>query len=42
MAYQRSDEAIAGLTPIQYHITQQAGTERPFTGEYNSHKEPGI
>ncbi|MEM7731760.1 MAG: peptide-methionine (R)-S-oxide reductase MsrB [Pseudomonadota bacterium] len=42
MAYKKTDEAVAGLTPIQYHITQQAGTERPFTGEYNSHKEPGI
>ncbi|MEM6589818.1 MAG: peptide-methionine (R)-S-oxide reductase MsrB [Pseudomonadota bacterium] len=42
MAYQKTDEAVARLTPIQYHITQQAGTERPFTGEYNSHKEPGI
>ncbi|MEM7596897.1 MAG: peptide-methionine (R)-S-oxide reductase MsrB [Pseudomonadota bacterium] len=42
MAYEKSDEAIARLTPIQYHITQQSGTERPFTGEYNSHKEPGI
>lgn len=42
MAYQKTDEAVARLTPIQYHITQQAGTERPFTGEYNNHKEPGI
>lgn len=42
MKYERTREAIAGLTPEQYRITQQAGTERPYTGDYNDHKEPGI
>lgn len=30
------------LTHIQYHVTQESGTERPFTGEYWEHKEDGI
>jgi len=42
MTYERSDAAIARLTPEQYRVTQQAGTERPFSGEYNLHREPGI
>ena len=30
------------LTPIQYKVTQQKGTERPFTGEYYKHDEKGV
>ena len=30
------------LTEEQYYVTQKKGTERPFTGEYNDHKENGI
>ncbi len=30
------------LTPIQYHVTQEKATERPFTGEYYDHKENGV
>jgi len=41
-AYAKTDEAIARLTPEQYRVTQQSGTERPGTGEYLGTKEPGI
>ena len=30
------------LTPLQYHVVVEKGTERPFTGEYWNHHEPGV
>lgn len=36
------DELLKKLTDIQYRVTQQSGTERAFTGEYDKHFEPGI
>jgi methionine-R-sulfoxide reductase len=35
------DEWRAQLTPEQYEVTRQAGTERAFTGEFWNHKEKG-
>ncbi|WP_026618380.1 peptide-methionine (R)-S-oxide reductase [Ensifer sp. WSM1721] len=42
MTYAKTDEAVRKLTPEQYRVTQQNGTERPFTGEHNDNKRPGI
>ena len=40
--YEKSAAAISQLSPEQYRITQQNGTEPPWTGEYLDNKEPGI
>ncbi len=40
--YSKSPDAIARLTPEQFRVTQQSGTEPPGTGEYLHNKEPGI
>lgn len=42
MAYEKSKEALARLTPEQYRVTQENGTERPHTGEYDRHFAPGL
>ncbi|HYI61193.1 MAG TPA: peptide-methionine (R)-S-oxide reductase MsrB [Acidimicrobiales bacterium] len=36
------EELRQRLTPLQYEITQQEGTERAFSGEYWDTKDPGT
>jgi methionine-R-sulfoxide reductase len=40
--YEKNPEAVSRLSPEQYRVTQQDGTERPFDNVYWDNKEPGI
>ena len=40
--YRKTAEAVSRLTPEQYRVTQQNGTEAPGTGACLENKEPGI
>jgi peptide-methionine (R)-S-oxide reductase len=40
--YSKNPAAVDALSPEQYHVTQESGTELPFTGEYCNNHEPGI
>lgn len=37
-----TEELKERLTPIQYHVTQENGTESPYTNEFDCHFEKGI
>ncbi|HEY1015377.1 MAG TPA: peptide-methionine (R)-S-oxide reductase MsrB [Herpetosiphonaceae bacterium] len=36
------DEWKQQLTPEQYRVTREHGTERAFTGQYHATKDPGV
>ena len=40
--YKKSPDAIATLSPEEFYVTQESGTERPGTGKYLDNKATGI
>ncbi len=40
--FSKDPDAISRLSPEQYRVTQESGTEPPGTGEHLDNKEPGI
>jgi peptide-methionine (R)-S-oxide reductase len=40
--YQKTSEAVAKLSPEQFRVTQESGTERPWTGPLLDNKKAGI
>jgi len=40
--YTKDPQAIAALSPEEFYVTQNGGTERPGTGALLNNKEPGI
>lgn len=40
--YKKDNEVIAGLSPIQRHVTQESGTEPPFRNEFYGLHEEGL
>ncbi|MFB4211793.1 peptide-methionine (R)-S-oxide reductase MsrB [Shouchella sp. JSM 1781072] len=42
MTKKSPEELKKTLTPMQYHVTQENGTEPPFKNDYYDHEEDGI
>lgn len=42
MEQSKKQEVIRKLTPMQYKVTQENGTEPPFRNEFWNHKEEGL
>jgi len=40
--YTKNPDVIATLSPEEFWVTQESGTERPGTGKYLGNKDPGI
>ncbi|MEU2614202.1 peptide-methionine (R)-S-oxide reductase MsrB [Micromonospora sp. NPDC007271] len=40
--YRKSPEAVSRLSPEQYRVTQEAGTEPAFNNAYWDNEEPGL
>jgi peptide-methionine (R)-S-oxide reductase len=41
-SYTKNPDVIATLSPEEFYVTQESGTERPGTGKLLNNKEPGI
>jgi peptide-methionine (R)-S-oxide reductase len=40
--YSKNPDVVAPLSPEEFYVTQESGTERPGTGKLLDNKEPGI